>query len=247
MPKTTYTPEGLDRLCLSLLDAEQQMGKPLVGFVAPTTCVRLMGADTPLTDGAVSVEGIWRGMRPTSAHMRLAHKEVEAWVEGVEATFLPILNGIAAHLNRLSPGMRSLVRAGEIGACVAAYVLVGDHGTPTFRYALGANSWKVRVRALTDGVRAQSFAGVVHCARLSGKGLARRSDWLISLVEAPTPQHWTVRAASGEDALLWAAGTQDHNLLHKMSKCTVARVAPEAPRLAQQHVWEHHHALFAKG
>jgi hypothetical protein len=246
MTKTVFNPEGLDRLCLSLLDAEQQMGQPLVGFVAPTTCVRLVGADTPLTDGAVSVEGVWRGMRPKSAHQKMAHKEIEDWVEGVQRTFLPILNGIAAHLNRLSPGMRSLVRTGAQGACVAACAVVGEHGTPTFRYALGANSWKVSMRARSDGVRAQSFAGAVHCARLSGKGLARQTDWLVSLMEGPAPKHWTVRAANGEDALLWAAGTQDHVLLHKMGACTVSRVESEAPRRAQRHVWDHHHALFQK-
>lgn len=237
---------ALAQLCMDLGAAEKAFSTPITSFVAPDTCVRLVGTDPTRTDDAVSVEGIWKNRRARSSHEKLAFAEIEGWVEGMTARVLPILNGIAAQLNFQSPGMRGLIARGKTGAAVAAHVSISSAGNPHFCYALRTEAWNARSRAMTDGVGLATLAAVVECARVSGEGLDTGDAWVIVRKEKDQLVQMDVKAENGTDALLWAAATLNHDLLHTMFSCTVARVDQKASDTAKRRVQSHVASLFSR-
>lgn len=237
---------ALAQLCLDLGAAEKAFSTPITSFVAPDTCVRLVGTDPARTDDAVFVEGIWKNRRARSSHEKLAFAEIAGWVDGMTAHFLPILNRIAAGLNFQSPGMRGLVARGKTGAAVAAHVAFSPAGTPHFCYALRTDAWRARSHAMSDGVGLATLAAVVECARVSGEGLDTGDSWIIVRKEKEQLVQMDIKAASGTDALLWAAATLHHDLLHAMSGCTVARVDQKASDTAKRRVQNHVASLFSR-
>lgn len=237
---------ALAQLCLDLGAAEKAFSATITSFVAPDTCVRLVGTDPARTDDAVSVEGIWKNRPARSSHEKLAFAEIQGWVDGMTARVLPILNSIAAELNFQSPGMRGLIARGKTGAAVAAHVAFSPAGNPHFRYALRTEAWKAHSHAMSDGVGLATLAAVVECARVSGEGLDAGDSWVIVRQEKDHLVQMDIKAASGTDALLWAAATINHDLLHTMFSCTVARVDQKASDTAKRRVQNHVASLFSR-